>query len=92
MHDGGGEEGGRCCLKYTLKGGGTEKRGGDTKNFKNRGASWVRGRCLKKGGAGTTLQTMDNGGKKLKVPPFLIKHTQKVLGIWENNHGTDKQF
>ena len=84
--------GGGCCLKYTLKGGGTEKRGRDTKILKIGGQAGSRGGCLKKGGAGTTLQTMDNGGKKLKVPPFLIKHTQKVLGIWENNHGTDKQF
>ena len=71
-----------------------QKRGGDTKILKIGGQAGSGVDALKRGGggAGTTLQTMDNGGKKLKVPPFLIKHTQKVLEIWENNHGTDKQF
>ena len=88
--DGGGEVG--CCLKYTLKGGATEKRGGDTKILKIGGQAGSGMDALKREGAGTTLQTMDNGAKKLKVPPFLIKHTQKVLGIWENNMELTSNF
>ena len=56
-----GQEGG--CMRVggtvlnTLKGGGTEKRGGETDSKKGvQGGS--RGGCLKKGGAGTPLRTM----------------------------------
>ena len=41
---------------YTLRGDGTEKRGGETKILK-RGANWVKWGCLKRG-AGTPLRTM----------------------------------
>ena len=45
-------------VKNTLKGGGTEKRGGETKILKKRrGQARSRGGCLK-GEAGTPLQTM----------------------------------
>ena len=44
-------------VENTLKGGGTEKRGGETKIFK-RGQAGSRGEYLKKGVAGTPLQTM----------------------------------
>ena len=40
----------------SLKGGGTEKRGGETKILK-RGQTGSRDGCLKNGGAGTPLQT-----------------------------------
>ena len=40
----------------SLEGGGTEKRGGDTKNFKKGGQVGSRGGCLKKVGAGTPYQ------------------------------------
>ena len=55
--------GGSCrrvggTVENTLKRGGTEKRGGETKIFK-KGQAGSRGRCLKKvGGAGTSSQTM----------------------------------
>ena len=46
-------------VKNTLKGGGTEKRGGKTKILKRRGGQvGSRGGCFKKGGAGTPLRTM----------------------------------
>ena len=38
----------RRTVLNTLKRGGTEKRGGETKILK-RGSSWVKGQCLKKG-------------------------------------------
>ena len=41
-------EGWRNCLKCLKKGGGTEKRGGETKIFK-RGQAGSRGGCNKKG-------------------------------------------
>ena len=50
-------EGGGNCLN-TLKGSGTEKRGGETKILK-RGQAGSRGGFLKEGGGtGTPLQTM----------------------------------
>ena len=36
-------------VQNTLRGVGTEQRGGDTKILKRRGASWVKGWCFKKG-------------------------------------------
>ena len=44
-------------IRGALKGGGTEKRGGDTKILKRQGGGWggaaeSRGGCLKKEGAG----------------------------------------
>ena len=47
----------RELSKITLKGGGTERRGGETKIFK-RGQTGSSGGCLKNGEAGTPLQTM----------------------------------
>ena len=47
LHDGGGN-----CLKY-LKRGWNSKEARGNKDFKNRGASWVKGGCLKKEGART---------------------------------------
>ena len=45
-------------VEITLKGGGTEKRGGETKIL-NRGASWIKaGVGALKRGAGTPLQIM----------------------------------
>ena len=44
--------GGGCCLKYTLKGGGTEKRGGDTKILKIGGQAGSGVDALKRGGGG----------------------------------------
>ena len=41
--------GGGCCLKYTLKGGGTEKRGGDTKILKIGGQAGSGVDALKRG-------------------------------------------
>ena len=49
-------EGGENC-QNTLKGGGTKKRGEETKILK-RGQAGSKGGCLKKRGAGTPLRTM----------------------------------
>ena len=50
MRHGGGEGGGGGVLsKIYLKRGWNRKEGRGHKNFKNRGASWVRSGCLKKG-------------------------------------------
>ena len=46
MHDGGG------TVWNTLKVGGTEKRGGETKILKRGGQAGSRGGCLKKGAEG----------------------------------------
>ena len=54
---------GEICVRVegtvwnTLKGGGTEKKGGDTKNLKRGGGqAGARGRCLKKGGLEPTYK------------------------------------
>ena len=44
-------------VKNNLKGGGTEKRGGQTKILKRR-TSWIKGWVPYKGGAGIPLPTM----------------------------------
>ena len=53
----GGCKGGGNCLKY-LKRGWNRKEGRGNKDFKKVGQAGPRGGCLKKGGAGTPLQTM----------------------------------
>ena len=45
-------------VRNTFKGGGTGKRGGETKIFKKEGGSPARGGHLKKGVAGTPLRIM----------------------------------
>ena len=45
-------------VQNTLKGGGTEKRGGDRKILKYGRQAGSRGGCLKKEGAATILQAM----------------------------------
>ena len=47
-------EGGENCLKY-LKSGWNRKEGKGKKDFKKWGQAGPRGRCLKRGGAGTAL-------------------------------------
>ena len=49
--------GGVCCVKY-LKRGWNRREGRGIKNFKKVGQAESRGGCLKKRGAGTSLQAM----------------------------------
>ena len=66
-------------VENTLKGSGTEERGGEAKVFKKGGQAGSRGGCLKKG-AGFLLQTIKNSveGKEFPVlnNPNLISKDQ----------------
>ena len=69
-------EGGRNCLKYLKKGGGTEKTGGEIEILEMEGEAGSRAGCLKTEGgrAGTLSQTMAHLNRlhKLYMPLYVV--------------------
>ena len=71
------------CLKYPKKGW-NRKEGRGNKDFK-KGASWVKGGCLKKGRAGTPLRTMVSSKAIFSYGTSI----SVMYGFWQFPH---KQF